>query len=223
MDDAKRLGLALRGKWLIEFAEFLTVKKTDVDDMKRFLAQTADRYTPMYGRTEVVQPRSCVFVGTANRGQFLPEAGRRWWVAEVVRRIDLELLQRDRDQLLAEALYRYRAGERWWLPPELEQHQAEHVAGYAASDHLSDAIEEWWDGMSQPHATWDEIIAGLMAHGAIVGRYDGVVTRVDMRDQRAIGAALRSLGWRQHDRGHGKKPRKVWIPPPPMTTRVTRP
>ena len=85
---------------------------------------------------------------------------------------------------------------------------------FGISDHVQDAVVEWWGDRVDPFVTWDEIVNGLVAQGAVARGSGGVIPNVTMTEQRAIGKALRDLGWRQQDRGSRSTPRKVWLPPP---------
>src|SRR4051795_12913497 len=121
----------LRGKWLFELAELSAVRRSDVERTKAFMSRAVDHYRPSYGRRSQDHPRHCVFWGTTNHDTYLQsEAGnRRNWHVECTK-IDLDALRRDRDQLWAEAVHAYRAGETWWL-------DAEAVHAYRAG-------ETWW-------------------------------------------------------------------------------
>lgn len=113
--DEKRLSMHLRGKWLIEVAEFGAMKKADIEDVKKFLTRQTEKYLPSYGRYEAVEQRQCVFVVTTNDEFPLKDetGNRRWWPA-TVGEVKVEALRRDRDQLMAEAFHRYQAGEKWY-------------------------------------------------------------------------------------------------------------
>lgn len=86
-------------------------------------------------------PRQCVFAGSVNPETYLRDetGNRRFWPVRCGS-IDLVALARDRDQLWAEAVARYREGAIWWLDePELvasakaEQDQRYQVDGMHAS------------------------------------------------------------------------------------------
>jgi predicted P-loop ATPase len=140
-DDISELGSKdaamqiARGAWVIEAAELDGMNKVEHNRLKASMSRGTDRYRPPYGRHVIDAPRQCVFVGTVNHSDYLrdPTGGRRFWPVKCTR-VRVEELARDRDQLWAEALASYRAGEAWWLDtPELnqlaEQEQAERYEG----------------------------------------------------------------------------------------------
>jgi predicted P-loop ATPase len=119
----------LRCSWVYEWAELENVfGRHAVARVKAFLTSTEDKYRPPFGRNTVSVKRSGVIVGTTNNDDFLhdPTGSRRFWVIPIGR-IDSALLQAQRDQLLAEAVSYYRAGDRYWLD-EAEEKQRQALA-----------------------------------------------------------------------------------------------
>lgn len=99
----------LRGKWLIEVAELAAMLKGDPEGVKHFVSRQEEKYTPKYGRGEVIEPRQCLFIGTTNDDDYIkdPTGGRRYWPVKCTT-IDVEGLAAVREQLFAEAVARFK-------------------------------------------------------------------------------------------------------------------
>lgn len=114
--------MKLSGALIVEIQEMSGFNKKDDEAMKKFITTTHDTYRAPYGRRPAKWPRQFVLGGTYNPrdGIFKDSTGlRRFWVVETGDRIDLAGLERDREQLWAEAVYRYKQGESLLLPKEI--------------------------------------------------------------------------------------------------------
>lgn len=117
----------IRGKWLIEFGELTNYKKSTSEAYKAFISKQDDSYRPAYGRKVEVYPRQCVFFATTNEPAFLKgdTGNRRFWTVEcdkdIIYKDVWEELPNEREQIWAEAVQRFKEGERLYLPRELER------------------------------------------------------------------------------------------------------
>ena len=142
--DPKQLSETIKGSILVEFSEMSGMRKSDIDDLKGFLTLTNDgQIREPYARRPVTSWRRCVFVGTTNNKDCLPNDPtglRRWVVIELPNRCDYFKMKRymedNRAQLWAEAYYRMQQGERASLPVELVGKQSERNEQHRQSDPL---------------------------------------------------------------------------------------
>ncbi|MCK6527667.1 virulence-associated E family protein [Myxococcota bacterium] len=134
----------LRGVWLWELAELDAIHRSEASAVKAFLTAREDWFRPPYGRNFVRWKRQTVFVASTNEGAFLkdPTGSRRFWPVRV-REIDTAGLEADRDQVWAEAVARYTAGETWWLSAEGERELAEVSRLYEQESPWEDRLADW--------------------------------------------------------------------------------
>jgi putative DNA primase/helicase len=142
---SKDAAMHMQGVWIIEIAELDAIGKAEVSRIKAFLTRTTDRFRPPYGRYTIEVPRQCVFAGTVNPDTYLRDetGNRRFWPLRCGT-IDIDALARDRDQLWAESVARFRAGAIWWLDtPELMAAAAAEQEKRYQADAWDDLIEHW--------------------------------------------------------------------------------
>ncbi len=114
--DDKDTRQHLTGAWGLEIGELAGMRRASVEQIKRFITQTEDRYRPPYGRNMEVHPRQCVFIGTTNSDHFLiDDENRRFCVITIEPTLrqygnPLEQLRAEKDQLWAEAYHLWQTG-----------------------------------------------------------------------------------------------------------------
>ena len=152
--DGKEAMEQLSGGWVFELPEITALKRSEVESIKSFLSRQCDAYRRAYGQRVVRYPRQCVFGGTTNEEYFLKSktGDRRFWVVAVkpelrTHRYFRRDLKRDRDQIWAEAVYRYRHGEELMLDDELAAQAKTRQEAYndEADDPIKTAFLEWLD------------------------------------------------------------------------------
>lgn len=178
----------LRGRWIIEVAE-LEAMRREIDAVKAFISRQIETYRPAYGREEVSEPRRCVFAGTTNKTDWQRDetGGRRFWPIKVGQ-LDLAGLERDRDQLWAEAVLLYQAGVTWWLDGEV----AEAALQEASQRHPEDP----W------HSDIARIVEGLQEVTTKLVLEEQGVSPKDMTPQlsKRVAKELISMNWRHAGR-----------------------
>jgi Virulence-associated protein E len=203
----------LRGKWLIEVSELHAISKAEASQLKQFISRREECYRPSYGRLEVIEPRQCCFIGTTNMQTYLRDetGGRRFWPLETTN-IKIEELERDRDQLFAEAVYCYRKGgedNRWWPDKDFER---EYIAPRQAARYESDAWEELVEEYLEPketltaenaNVTLINIAVDVLGYereppnGVIPLPRRTPINQFGTANQRRVAAIMTKLGWRR--------------------------
>ncbi len=123
--------------WIIELAELTAMKRSDVEQIKNFISRRSDDYRKAYARKKTSIPRQCVFFATTNEEYFLKGStgNRRFWVLPVgVNESSFDSISdmrswliANRDQLWAEAKYRYEHKEPLYLEDEAMENQAREI------------------------------------------------------------------------------------------------
>lgn len=116
----------LQGHWIIEMGEMAATKKAELEQIKQFMSKQTDSYRAAYARRTQEHPRQCAFFGTTNDNEFMRDStgGRRFWpvvVTDKGRELGGMLTDEIVDQIWAEAVMRYEAGEQWYLSERVEQ------------------------------------------------------------------------------------------------------
>lgn len=116
----------LQGYWIMEIGELTGMRKSDIDSVKSFISRRDDKYRASYGRVVESHPRQSIIVATVNgTGGFLrdPTGNRRFWPVNTPggkTRHAWDLTETDVAQIWAEAMVRWKEGERLFLEGDVK-------------------------------------------------------------------------------------------------------
>lgn len=108
----------LQGVLIIELQEMSGIRKADMESFKAQITIKEDRLVRKYANEATRFPRQFVFAGTINiTAGYLddPTGNRRIFPVKSGRKIDIEGIKRDKEQLWAEAVHLYHEEYRIWL------------------------------------------------------------------------------------------------------------
>ncbi|WP_299079492.1 VapE domain-containing protein [uncultured Fretibacterium sp.] len=196
--------------WIIELGELeATFKKADINKLKSYITSPVDVVRLPWARKFSDFPRRTVFCASVNQAEFLVDTtgNSRWWCLpcrsiNYKHGIDLQ-------QLWAQALSLYRAGEPWWLTRDEERDLDDLNRYFEAGDEIEDLIAGGWN--------WDEYerdlevnLGGWMNATAIL-KSCGMQNPTKMQVRRA-GEVLRKLTGREPERRGKSGDRCYWMP-----------
>jgi len=194
----------IRRTWIYEVAELDSIRKSAHSSVKAFLSAQQDTYRPAYGRHAVTIPRRVCFCGSTNETEFIsdPTGSRRFWPA-VVGSIDLTWVAENRDQLWAEALALFNAGEKWWLSDVHEGNLAEVSKQFESQDPWQELVLDWCRRRLNPF-TVREVLEEVLRHDP-----HQMTKRAEMR----VAEIIRKAGCKRHRRRVGTKRVNAWVFP----------
>ena len=183
----------LSGRVVCELSELAGIRKAEIEKLKAFVTRQDDgQFRWAYARSPVPSPRVCIFVGTTNEPECLPNdpsGNRRFVVIELAHSCDVQAAAIDREQWWAETLARYHDGERANLPRDLHLAAADQAEAHRARDSLEEEIRDAMVDLDVAGFTLNELSAAVFLHG------DG--RPPDKPLQMRLSAALRNLGFKR--------------------------
>lgn len=161
-DDIKNLDdenvyRKLQGHWIVEFSEMLAASNTKtVEAVKAFLSRQKDTYKIPYDRYPHDFPRQCVFIGTTNNLDFLPndKTGNRRFIPILINSENAEVhpMKNEQEtrayiiQCWAEAMEIYRSGNYSLdFPKHLEAELQAVRQRFEPEDPKVGIIQNWLD------------------------------------------------------------------------------
>ncbi|KMQ97353.1 virulence-associated e family protein [Lasius niger] len=190
------LARQLRGVLTVEWSELKGINTSEAEVIKSWVTRKKETWTPKYKEYATDALRRFVVFGTSNHHQFLtdPTGSRRYLPVTITTNgIDLDWLDRNRDQLWAQGVAQFRRSGIAW-----QQAQA------LAVEHNSRYVK--WDVWRHPVQQWlaAQAANGVLAHSMTrllaetVGLTAARQKPVDVYRMRDL---MHMLGWRENENG----------------------
>lgn len=159
-NDAKGMVEKMQGAWILELGELQGFSRSEVTTIKGFVSRRRDKVRLSYAKRATEFPRQCIFIGSTNEMHFLRDetGNRRFWPIHCeTDEIDIENLERNVEQIWAEAVHMYRALRDQqpggtlplYLTDAAAREEAEKLQDSArvesSEENLSGKIEKWLD------------------------------------------------------------------------------
>ena len=213
--DGLSLGLEPRevmeltaGKWIVEIGELAGMRKSEVEHVKALLSRQTDEARMAYDRLKRDRPREFICIGTTNEDSYLvDETGNRRFLPVKCGLINVAGIERNRDQLWAEACVMEAAGAPIFLSDELRDALAERHANREVRDELQGVVQEWLDKKFRPGTHLFEVHRTTIVEVAS-GALELKTERLDPGMQGRIRRILKRIGWEKGMRSHGKN---YWV------------
>jgi predicted P-loop ATPase len=203
MQSDEKIIEKMRGYWILEVAELFGMRDDNQERIKSFLTRQEDVQRLPYDRLTGTFKRQSVFCGSSNKMSCLfgEEGNRRFWPVKF-ESINIQWLRDNKDQLFAEAVSRYKDGEKLYLDPELYEY-AKRVQSQKLSvnEVWLDIIDRFLTGKDE--TTMQEVLETCL--------------KVDVRDlhNRAYainaGRILKRLGFEKKDLSLKSGKRYVYV------------
>lgn len=191
-DDLAR---KMRARMVGELAELAGKSKKEVEELRAFITARTEEWVIKYREDMLSYPRRIFFIGTSNDNLILtdPDGLRRWLPIEVTQ-VDTDAIERDRDQLWAQAIVMFHAqGILWQDAQELAKN--EH-GDFVDELPWADRIDTWLDAeCNLPGATgtWRQQPVLKMTDIMFFGLH------IEIRDQntktKSAQGAMKRLGY----------------------------
>lgn len=202
------LSRKLRGLLVGELGELRGLRTRKIEEIKVWVAQRFERWTPKYMEANTVFPRRLVLHGSGNdRDIFSDPTGERRWLPMECGRVDFEAIRADRDQLWAEGLARWREEGVLWARAQalaVGQHEA-----FRDVDVWQERVAAWLftpDVDGRRPVDTNNVTTGLVLEDAV-----GIdPSRISKNDQMRANQILTTLGLERVVRWVNGKARGVW-------------
>jgi len=195
--DNKDSLISLMTRWIWEVGELgNTTRRADRDALKSFLTMEQVTVRAPYGKHSIVKPALSSFIGTINAdgsGLLDDNTGNRRYVIAELTKIDWGYTSLDIDQIWAEAVAAYNAGEDW----RLDNGEGQQADGIKERYVIQDPLEDWIERIFEINPTMTMDMSWFVATTEIIESLHNIGWRISNSPKGEgmyIAAAMKKLG-----------------------------
>jgi hypothetical protein len=193
--------------------------------VKLFVSSPEDRFRATFDRRTAKYPRQVVFIGTTNEAHYLTDTtgNRRFWPVRVTRPPDLDYLRANLEQLLAEAVHRVDAGERFYPTREeqrdlFDPQQSERTVESSLEGSIRRLLFD--EDQNPPHGKSNLALVSEVGMQDLLDRAGYTIDKQTDAVVKKAGALLHMLGWQVRRTSEPGRPRKYVRPKVPERPRA---
>lgn len=206
----------IQGCLLYEISELESFTRAEATAVKAFISSVEDNFRAPYERQNEKHKRQTVFAATTNAVEYLKDwtGNTRFWPLPTGEVIDLDGLQSAREQLLAEAVVRYREGERTYPTADEQQRlfkpeQDRRMMMHPWQDLIADELDNHLDFRFVDTTSVRAILSGII-------KLDMAKVNPQGSEAQRVGQILHALGWKKRRATEGARVLGwVWARPIP--------
>lgn len=192
----------IQGKWIVEIEELLATLANDYGGMrseetaKAFISTSTDFYRLPYAKRPTENPRSCIFIGTTNRTQFLTDkTGNRRWFPVTTNSDGRYLYEHEEEckeyisQCWAEMKHYYDTNDVLAKPVETAELLSEIKSKQAEAEH-----EDWREGVIEEYLQHKDRTCVI---DVWQNALDNQFSKPTRKDSNEIVSILEKIGWKK--------------------------
>lgn len=195
---------SLQGVWLIEIPDMAGFGRREHSQIIATISIRRDRYRSSYGRYVENHQRGCILSATSETDDYLKTGNgrRRFWPLRCAS-IDLDAVYAQRDNIFAEAVTKYRAGDKWHEMPEgTEDEQTARIEPDLWAEKILNYAAYLWD---QSAGKTTQVTSELILKDVI----DLNLKDYGQSEKNRVSAIMRDNGWAQLRTSRGRYWKKI--------------
>jgi predicted P-loop ATPase len=197
----------MRGCLVAELAELQGLRTRELEEIKAWVTRRHEEWVPKYKEFAVTMPRRAIFIGSSNSTELFDDpTGERRWLPVRVGVVDVEGIERDRDQLWAEAAAMWQTDGVAWR--DAETLAKEEHGSYRVSDTWEEAVAAWAEADSILGAA--PSVAGFTTREALIEGLGFSDKSVKRADEMRAAKALKNAGYAQNITRRNGSPARLW-------------